>query len=321
MILSNFPLVSQLTPVTSDGRPSENAQNDCTAASIGACILWYQGKNQWDKDINPDMLKDASYPSEYTNGTAAIKYVSICEKLGFKLYPFNGIPGQLVSEIHKQLQQKHPVIVTVPDVYVAANLGWSHVLAMYGEPSSGHLVALDPYIAKPLAKSDQEWTNLLLYNQIWIVEPLEEDVPKVITIQDVSTYFVALNDHQWQCKSNGKIIQYGILSAYKAYGNGLLCGLSYLGLPVSNELPLQGVPGAVKQHFERGVLCYDPAHKIDNPPGWDEVYPMHLYNGGPGQDPFIAQLEAKIAALQKTSVDPALLAAIEKVKADVAALP
>jgi len=272
------------------------------------------------------MLLGTAYPEGYTGGTAAIKLVPICQKLGFKLYPYNGIPGQLVSEAHRQLSLKHPVIFTEPDPYANPSLGWSHVCVFYAD-APGFLTAMDPYplpgtsTGHAVYKSDAEWMNRLLFNQIWILERMEEDVPKIITIQEVSSYFVALNDHQWQCKSNGKVIQYGILSAYKAYGNGRLCGFSHLGLPESNELPLQGVPGAVKQHFERGVLCYDPDHKIDNPPGWDAVYPMHLYNGGPGQDPFIAQLEAKIATLQKTSVDPALLAAIEKVKADVAALP
>src|SRR6266568_6884684 len=95
-----------------------------------------------------------------------------------------------------------------------------------------------------------------------------------------------------------KILQYGILGFYRKYGNDALCGLTHLGLPVSNEIPIGGVQGAVKQHFERGVLFYDQNHAIDNPPGSGSVYLAHLYSG-PGQDPRIAELSAQVADLQK----------------------
>ncbi|HEX6478497.1 MAG TPA: hypothetical protein VF043_06610 [Ktedonobacteraceae bacterium] len=52
--------------------------------------------------------------------------------------------------------------------------------------------------------------------------------------------------------------------------------MTYLGLPLSNEIPIQGHPGVVKQQFERGWVCYDPTHTIDNPPAAGDVYIMHL---------------------------------------------
>lgn len=54
------------------------------------------------------------------------------------------------------------------------------------------------------------------------------------------------------------------------------CGLTYLGLPLSNEITMAGHPGVVKQEFERGWACYDPTHVIDFPPGAGDVYLLHL---------------------------------------------
>lgn len=319
-VLKNFPIVSQLTNVTSDGRPSENAPYDCVAASIGASILWYQGKTQWDKDINPDLLKDKAYGESWKNaGTAASAYVDFCKSIGFKLYAINGNPGQLVTEAHKQLAQGHPVIFTEPDPYVSSSLGWSHVCVFYAD-GAGELTSMDPYIAKSITKSDQEWLNLLLFNQIWILEKEDEVISIDLTTPGISNYFEAVpgNDSQWKCKQTGKIIQYAILNYYRNNGTVPLCGFSSLGLPVSNEIPLQGVAGAVKQHFERGVLFYDPNHSLDNPLGAKNVYPAHLY-GGQGEDPRIAPLKQQLADLQtqlaaQPTVDPAPLNAIKHVQ-------
>src|SRR6266704_1933114 len=99
-----------------------------------------------------------------------------------------------------------------------------------------------------------------------------------------------------QYLAQGKPVLFTIVDPYMGYGNSLSCGLSHLGLPLSDEITI-APGGIVKQHFERGVLAYDPVpHHIDNPPGWGSVYPMHLYSG-PGQDPGIAKLQAIVADL------------------------
>jgi hypothetical protein len=300
--LLNFPMVSQLTQITSDGRPSENAPYDCVAASIGAAILWYQGKSQWDQDINPDKLKDAAYGENWKNqGTAASAYVAYVASLGYKLYSVNGLVGQLPGLAHEYLAKNLPVIFTERDPYVPASYGWSHVCVWYSD-SPGQLTALDPYIGKPITRSDQEWVTELIGNELWIVE--EENVTIDISNPAVATYYKPLNDHQWQCIQTGKILQYGVLSAYKTWGNSGLCGLTYLGLVLSNEYAIDPVkyPGVVIVFFERGVLIYDPKHLLDNPPGAGSVYAAHLYSG-PGQDPRLAtayqqiqQLQAQLAA-------------------------
>jgi hypothetical protein len=94
----------------------------------------------------------------------------------------------------------------------------------------------------------------------------------------VAGFFSATPDGKWQCKQTGNILQFGMLNFYRSYGKNAFCGLTYLGLPKSNEIPIAGHPGVVKQEFERGWLVYDPKHEVDNPPGSGEIYLMHLPN-------------------------------------------
>jgi N-acetyl-anhydromuramyl-L-alanine amidase AmpD len=113
---------------------------------------------------------------------------------------------------------------------------------------------------------------------------------------EVAAHFEAVGN-TWRCKANGKVIQGAILDFYRKFGNAALCGLTFLGLPISNEISLD-TQGSVKQHYERGVLFYNPSHSIDNPPGSGSVYLAHIYTGT-GVDPRIAELTATIADLQK----------------------
>jgi len=87
-----------------------------------------------------------------------------------------------------------------------------------------------------------------------------------------------------------------MLAFYREFGNSALYGLTWLGLPVSNEIPLQG-SSATKQFFERAVLFYDPQHELDRPPGAGDVYLAHLYSG-PGQDPRIPSLQGEVDTLK-----------------------
>jgi hypothetical protein len=123
---------------------------------------------------------------------------------------------------------------------------------------------------------------------------------------EVANFFSAAPGGTWTCKQTGKALIGGILAEYCRYGNAALCGLSWLGLPKSNEIPVEQLSSDPKlaghgikiQFFERGVLAYDEAKLLDNPPGVGSVYPVHLYQGV-GSDPLVAQLEAQLAILQK----------------------
>lgn len=108
----------------------------------------------------------------------------------------------------------------------------------------------------------------------------------------VSQFFKA-NGQTWQCLKTGFLIGGGMLGLYQRFGGDGLCGLTYLGLPVSNEIAVAGHPGVVKQEFERGTLQWDPEHIIDSPPGAGDVYPVHVE-----QDPRAVALQAQITALR-----------------------
>ncbi len=308
--LQNFPIVSQLSQITSDGRPSEDAPYECVAASIGAAILWYQGKTQWDSAINPDKLKDAAYGEAWrNNGTDATYYVEFCKSIGFHLYSVQGNPGHLVDLAHQYLAQGKPVIFTEPSPYAS---GWSHVCVFY-QDGPGYLVALDPYIARSIHRTDADWLSLLLGNEIWIVERLEDNMKIDIHSPLVGNYFTLQPNGWWlslhtKTSSGQPIYIRGEMLVFYCANNGL----TEQGLPVSNEIPLDA-RGNTKQYFERGVTFFDPEHMYDNPPGAGRVYKAHLYYG-PGQDPKIAEMQTQIDQLKQQPAMPQLFADMQQVK-------
>lgn len=117
----------------------------------------------------------------------------------------------------------------------------------------------------------------------------EEDMID-INSPGVGNYFSETDAHHWNCKQTGKTLQYGVLDFYKAEN-----GLKRLGLPVSNEVALDANSNT-RQHFERGVVFFDPQHKWDNPPGAGQVYYAHVYSG-PAWTAVTSDLTNQIATL------------------------
>lgn len=316
--LNGFPLVSQLTNVSWDGS-SPNQQFDCVPACLCAGAMYLHGIKQVDTQWNPDKFLDAAYPEGYKGGTDAANYVKFCASLDVHLFSVNGDATQQVQEIHNYLAKSSPVVMTILDPYVPANYGWTHAVVAFAD-STGEITVLDPYIAKAVTHSDAEWEGLIRGNVLWIMELAEMIID--LNTPGVANYFTLVNGDQWQCKQTGKIIHGAILAEYCRYGNAGLCGLTFLGLPLSNEQAIPNASPCVKQFFERGVLVYDPApHKLDNPPGAGNVYTAHLYSGI-GQDPAISTLQKQVANLQsqlttqQQTPDP--IAAIHAVQAAVA---
>jgi hypothetical protein len=174
--LTGFPLVSQRTQITSDGRVSEDALYECVAASIGACMLWLQGNQQWDVSLNPDLLKDRAYGEAYTGGTSAAQYVDVVKSMGFHLaMQEKPDPVQTVALARQLLAQNKPVIMTILDPWVDTSLpqyaGWTHVCVFIGDDGAG-LTAMDPFIAQAVYKSYSTWARLLRANQVWTVEKI-----------------------------------------------------------------------------------------------------------------------------------------------------
>jgi len=171
--LPNFPMVSQLTTVTGDGKPSENAMLDCVAASIDAVCRYLLGTPE-NSIFNPDHLKDIAYGEAYTGGTSADHYVAFCKSIGIDLYSWqHTTPSFVVSHAHELLAAGNPVIFTEVDPYVDTALpqyaGWTHVCVWFADDAHG-LTALDPYIGKPVYKTDATWASLLRSNQLWTGE-------------------------------------------------------------------------------------------------------------------------------------------------------
>jgi len=306
-------MVSQQTQVTSDGKPSENYQDDCVAAEVCGACMWLNGVTALDHDkYNPDKFKDMAYPGEYTGGTAAVKYIQYCASLGVKLWPLDGEPGYLIQQAHAHLAMQHPVICTEPDPYMPSSYGYSHVLTFYSDEVPGHLTAHDPWINKPVLRSDADWARLLLFKQIWIAERIQQE-EEVVTIDinnpEIKKHFKELNPHQWECTDTGgpwqgKVIQYALLDNYKHEGNKGLCGFDVLGRPMSNEIYIN--QNWVIQFFENGVRQWKD----------QKVSPVALYDGGPGTDPELAKLKRQLANQPQTP--QALVDAIASIKAIVA---
>lgn len=309
--LANFPMISQLTTITSDGLPNRDAQFECVSTAILAGVMWLLGVTQLGGKFTPDYFKDTAYGETFYGGTSASAYVGLCASLGVALFPVNGIPATLVSESHKRIQAGNPVVFTEPDPYVSQSLNWSHVCVFYAE-EQGFLTALDPYIGRPIRRTDDEWTRLLLDNQIWLLAKEDEIKTIEITDPEIARYFeLAVPDGSaWRCRSNGKIIKDAMLTFYCSFGNSELCGLTYLGLPQSNEIPMDA-KGNTKQYWECGVTFYDPKHTYDTRPGTSNpdtrpVYLAHLYSANsPAQDPRVAQLQTQLAQCQSGNLNGA----------------
>ncbi len=97
----------------------------------------------------------------------------------------------------------------------------------------------------------------------------------------VAAYFELVNPTTWRCKATGFIIRDGILNYYQTMGGIGLNGLTELGLPLSNEIPLTDASGksianSSQQLFERGIAVWNPAHDYDNPPQSAACYTKHV---------------------------------------------
>lgn len=304
--LANYPLINQLNSPTLDGKPDENKWFNCVISCLVGMILYYHPELRGK--ITPDSLKDVVLGEGYANdGTDAAWFVPYIEThFNLKLSQVSGNPAQHVEQAHKNIQQGIPILYTEPDPYCTeyqrVQLGWTHVCTWFRETTNG-LEAADPFGGILVNKSDAEWSAIVLSNGTWI---MEDNVKIDINSPNVGNYFTEQSPGWWTCKQNGKIIHGEILGFYQNIG-----GLLDLGLPVSNEIPLDG-KGNTKQHFERGVLFFDPDHVYDNPPGSGRVYKAHLYSG-PGQDPEIAVLEAQLK--QPAGVDPVKVANFQQAAA------
>lgn len=247
--LANFPMISQR-----DGDPNQNF--DCVPASIAACMTWLTGQRFSAREI-----KDAVYGVNYIGGTAGTAYIDYCKSHGVILAPVNGNGNELVATLHTAIEHQIPCLITEP----SSATGWTHVCAAF-RTDSGSITVMDPWLVSPVQKTDAEWAAQLEFNQIWTLEKA------MLDISSVSNYFEDLGNDVWKCTKYGTFLGHGMLDFFRSVPNPL----ALIGLPRTNEIAVPGHPGVVIVVCERMVLCYDPGHVIDAPPGAGAVYAMHI---------------------------------------------
>ena len=120
-----------------------------------------------------------------------------------------------------------------------------------------------------------------------------------LSMTNVAFYFE--NDGgNWHCKQTGFSIHGDILQFYQGFGGDALCGLTYLGLPLSNEIAFEQGKPMVKQYFERGVVAFDPQHQEDDPPLARTTYLLHVHEQDYEQQrTLITQLQQQLNTLQR----------------------
>lgn len=262
--LLNFPFINQL-----DG--SADAEFDCVPACLTACLRYLTGNSS----ISPSGALDAVYGPNWINaGTAASAFVDFCAAHGCHLYAVEcSSDTEVVQVAHTLLAQGKPVIFTQQDDYAPPQFQavWTHVCVWFKD-SAGTLTAMDPFGAREITFSDSVWAQRLRSTELWTMEGNMID----INTAGVSAFFRQDGSGAWICNKNGNTIHGGILAFYQSFGPGL-CGLTNLGLPETNEIPMHvaGHPEIVEQQFERARLRYDPNHIMDNPPGSGAVYLTH----------------------------------------------
>lgn len=231
-VLQNFPMVSQLTPITSDGQASENMQFDCVPACLCAGTMYLKGVAQVNAEYNPDRFLDAAYGEGHKGGTDAKEYVTFLATLGIRLYSVSTASAiSQVEEVHRLLAQGLPAVLTILDPYVPASYGWTHAVITFAE-KPGEITVLDPYIGKPVTKSDSEWVALSRSDLLWILEGEDMTQPLSITMPEVARLFRQIDANHWESKATGYVLHDAHLHDYIARGQ---VSLDYLGDVVSPE--------------------------------------------------------------------------------------
>jgi hypothetical protein len=100
----------------------------------------------------------------------------------------------------------------------------------------------------------------------------------MLEFQMASAFFTEKSEKCWRGKRHGNEfdVHDGILDFYRRFGGDGSNGLTYLGLPLSSETPIPNHSPATFQRFERAVVCFDPGHQIDHPPGAGDVYLLRM---------------------------------------------
>lgn len=150
---------------------SINQDFDCVPDAIDMAVSAVTGQ----PERGAAWWKNMVYGQGYTGGTAARAYVQLAQKQGARLFSIQGSNEQLVQEIHRQIRQLHPVIVTLPDYLAPNQPTWSHVNLVY-EEWPGQLAAIDTWDRSIKTRFDADLARLLEFGEIWVIERIENSM-------------------------------------------------------------------------------------------------------------------------------------------------
>jgi hypothetical protein len=178
--LKGFPLRDQLRDIPSeDGKPAENASEDCVPTSIAAGVQYLTGAK-----VSADRLKDDVYGQGYVGGGAARSYVVEVAKLGVRLTVRSGSQAQLIGILREELRAGHPCLITMPSHWNTApknamHPGNSHCGVVYAidETDGGQMWVMNPWRGFAQKQSIAWWRARLCYGQVWPMARIEVATP------------------------------------------------------------------------------------------------------------------------------------------------
>jgi len=174
-MLVNAPIVDQTANWSNDGKPPEDANAQCVAASIssGAAAL-----NPALRPDSPDYYKDAVYGDGYTGGTDPPSYFPFLATLGIHAWNVEGTPDQLIATIEAELLKGHPVLGAIPSLWgiktaadIARDGGSTHEVCFCDYNAQQQLLtAMNPWRGFYHVQTVAWWRDHLVYNR---VDPME----------------------------------------------------------------------------------------------------------------------------------------------------
>jgi hypothetical protein len=189
-----------------------------------------------------------------------------------------------------------------------------HGIALVGYVADSFLVA-DPNTSQALNGELVQYSTADLQSAFGGFPSMV--IPEVSMSTPLDGYFTIANG-SYTLKSDPSIVLSGGEAALFVQVNGAI------GLPLGQpDFSLQGqfYPGFCFRRFERGIVVYDPQHKMDSEPGFGDFYLGHLDRFQAPSDDEAAEasaqaaLQAEVAALQAklaqpAKVDPAIISAL-----------
>lgn len=157
-----------------------------------------------------------------------------------------------------------------------------------------------------------DWNYL---NSASSTPPVQENIMIELDTPGVSQFFAPSADGYWRCVQNNHRVGGNILSFYKRFGGMGLCGLTYLGLPLTDMFVPKS--GTYAQLFERGAVIDDTNRIVDHAvglPSSEHCYLAHVDEGfaqvlisqpvSNALNEQIKTLETELAAAKASGGDP-----------------